>query len=98
MYREACVGWRSVFMCPMRGAFFQRTTSAGISDDYWERDTVNEQAYAVPEVQEAFKRKYERNLSRLDEQNGNGKNLLEVGCGSGIFLRVAASRGWNVFG
>ena len=76
------------------GAFFSRTASAASSDEYWEGDPVNTQVYIVPEVREAFRRKYERYLAMLDGLRGSGENLLEVGCGSGIFLGQAAKWGW----
>jgi len=40
---------------------------------------------------------YLRQLSTL-EKVSHGRNILDVGCGIGIFLAVAKSRDWNVFG
>jgi 2-polyprenyl-3-methyl-5-hydroxy-6-metoxy-1,4-benzoquinol methylase len=80
------------------GAFFRRTLSSANSDEYWEGDLVNEQVYALEEVRRAFAKKYAWYLTRLDHIPGLVKNLLEVGCGSGIFLEVAAKRGWKVHG
>ncbi|BAZ87855.1 class I SAM-dependent methyltransferase [Dolichospermum compactum] len=47
----------------------------------------------VAEMQDS----YLRQLSTL-EKVSHGRNILDVGCGIGIFLAVAKSRDWNVFG
>jgi 2-polyprenyl-3-methyl-5-hydroxy-6-metoxy-1,4-benzoquinol methylase len=80
------------------GSFFSRTVVAANSDEYWEEDPVNKQVYIVPEVREAFQKKYERYLAMLDGLRGSGTNLLEVGCGAGIFLAHAAKWGWVGYG
>lgn len=89
------------FTCVQCGAgYFYPTTLDPAVDDYWEGDPVNKRVYTIPEVRAAFARKYERYLVLLDEtswRNGK-KNLLEVGCGSGIFLEPASRHGWLVHG
>jgi 2-polyprenyl-3-methyl-5-hydroxy-6-metoxy-1,4-benzoquinol methylase len=72
--------------------------SDNVSDEYWEGDKVNEQIYTVPEVRHAFARKFERHLKMLERSRNGANNLLEVGCGSGIFLETASKRGWRVHG
>jgi SAM-dependent methyltransferase len=42
-------------------------------------------------------RKYEALLARLEAFRGQGR-MLEVGCGQGLFLQHARSRGWSVRG
>jgi len=80
------------------GGYFQRFASQYAHDDYWEGDTVNERIYTVPEVRRAFTRKFERHLKILERSRNGTKNLLEVGCGSGIFLETASKHGWKVHG
>ncbi len=80
------------------GAIFRRTISSATSDEYWEGDAVNEKVYTIPEVRRAFAQKYERYLTLFNNGNGAGSRLLEIGCGSGIFLEAALRHGWVVHG
>jgi 2-polyprenyl-3-methyl-5-hydroxy-6-metoxy-1,4-benzoquinol methylase len=80
------------------GAYFSRQIADDTADDYWEGDLANQKIYDVPEVRAAFAKKFGRYLKLLDAGNGSAKNLLEVGCGSGIFLQEASRKGWNVVG
>ena len=84
------------------GSYFHRTRPATSSDEYWTSDTVNETVYTVPEVRRAFTQKYDRYLSLIERgegpANGKERKLLEIGCGSGIFLETASCYGWLVHG
>src|SRR2546425_282551 len=80
------------------GGIFQRAQSDPALDEYWESDPVNEEVYTIAEVRAAFTRKYERYLACLRNGASGKKALLEVGCGSGIFLEVALRHGWSVYG
>lgn len=80
-----------------KGAYFQRRPSASV-DEYWEGDAVNGEVYSRPEVRVGFARKYARYLDLLDQMELPGRSLLEVGCGSGIFLQLASQRGWVAHG
>jgi len=82
--------------CPMCGSMFV--------DPYPGREL--NQAFQGPEavqrlVTEDDKRReyFQRRLDRLEDRLGTANaeaRLLEVGCGSGIFLQEAWSRGWRV--
>lgn len=84
------------------GSFFHRLLPTMSADEYWMSDSVNEDVYTIPDVRRAFAGKYDRYLAliaRADVRaNGGGKRLLEIGCGSGIFLETAARQGWTVSG
>ena len=80
------------------GSYFQRSVSTSASDEYWEGDAVNEKVYTVPAVRSAFVQKYEKYLALLDRPNNSARNLLEIGCGTGIFLETASRHGWVVHG
>ena len=80
------------------GAIFQRAQSDRAPEEFWEDDPVNERIYSIPEVRAAFTRKYERYLACLSNGASGKKALLEIGCGSGIFLEAALRHGWSVYG
>jgi 2-polyprenyl-3-methyl-5-hydroxy-6-metoxy-1,4-benzoquinol methylase len=82
-----------------KGGYFHRQLEEVDPGEYWENDQVNEQVYMIDAVREAFGRKYERYLRRLKVPQGEARPLmLEVGCGSGIFLDAAARFKWDVHG
>jgi 2-polyprenyl-3-methyl-5-hydroxy-6-metoxy-1,4-benzoquinol methylase len=89
-----------VFRCTTcKGAYFHRQCEEVDPGEYWENDPVNEQVYMIDTVREAFGRKYERYLRRLRMPfNGAKPRVLEVGCGSGIFLNAATRFRWDVHG
>lgn len=39
-----------------------------------------------------------RKLKLINEVSGSGKSLLDVGCGTGDFLQIAATSGWKISG
>ena len=39
-----------------------------------------------------------RKLKLINSFSSKGKKLLDFGCGTGDFLKVAKKNGWNVFG
>jgi 2-polyprenyl-3-methyl-5-hydroxy-6-metoxy-1,4-benzoquinol methylase len=51
----------------------------------------------VTELPELTKKRYAVLLDRFEEFR-SANNLLDVGCGNGLFLLEAKKRGWNVFG
>jgi 2-polyprenyl-3-methyl-5-hydroxy-6-metoxy-1,4-benzoquinol methylase len=51
----------------------------------------------VTELPELTKKRYAALLDRFEEFRGSS-NILDVGCGNGLFLIEAKERGWNVFG
>ncbi len=55
-------------------------------------DSDAESLRKVPRYQ-----RFEQALGVLDREVGVGK-LLDVGCGAGTFMAIAASRGWDVYG
>jgi 2-polyprenyl-3-methyl-5-hydroxy-6-metoxy-1,4-benzoquinol methylase len=80
------------------GAYFQKTNRHSDKEDYWEGDLVNEAVYRYEDVRSGFRRKFIHYLRQLEPPHVRRKNLLEVGCGSGIFLAEAFRRGWTVYG
>ena len=81
------------------GSYFQRQHEEVDPGEYWESDQVNEQVYTIDTVRGAFGLKYERYLRRLRMPvNGAKPRMLEVGCGSGIFLDAATRFEWDVHG
>lgn len=57
---------------------------------YYEYDTLNPGTKTYRDYKEA--------LEKLNALNSTGRELLEVGCGAGGFLEVAAKNGWSVTG
>jgi 2-polyprenyl-3-methyl-5-hydroxy-6-metoxy-1,4-benzoquinol methylase len=51
----------------------------------------------VTELPELTKKRYAAILNRFEEFRSSS-NILDVGCGNGLFLLEAKKRGWNVFG
>ena len=58
-------------------------------------DSIGFHDYASLEA--ARRRMYTRHLSRIEAQVTRG-HILDVGCATGDFLKVARSRGWHVYG
>lgn len=52
---------------------------------------------AVTELSPVTAKRYNELLDRFEPYRKTGR-LIDVGCGSGLFLRVAAQRGWEVHG
>ena len=50
---------------------------------------------AVTELTEITRKRYLELLDRFEPFRKTNK-LIDVGCGSGLFLQVAAERGWGV--
>jgi 2-polyprenyl-3-methyl-5-hydroxy-6-metoxy-1,4-benzoquinol methylase len=48
-------------------------------------------------LEPARRRMYGRHLMKIESEIGTGR-ILDVGCATGDFLRVARDRGWKVFG
>lgn len=48
-------------------------------------------------LEPARKKMFARHLARIEAERGAG-TILDVGCANGDFLKVARSRGWEVFG
>ena len=81
------------------GTYFRRLREEVDPGEYWESDQVNEHVYTIDAVRDAFTLKYKRYLRQLRAPvNGTKPHMLEVGCGSGIFLDVATQFGWDVHG
>lgn len=52
---------------------------------------------AVSVLSPVTAKRYHELLDRFEAYRSHGR-LIDVGCGSGLFLRVAAERGWDVHG
>lgn len=83
-----------VAKCPSYGMAWSVGTFSDkiIEDDfgYWGQDT-----YVMYELQ--FRKEAENRLA-LISRFINGKSILDIGCGVGIFLEVAEQQGWKVSG
>jgi SAM-dependent methyltransferase len=51
----------------------------------------------IEQLSPITKKRYEELLDRFEPFRMSGR-LIDVGCGAGLFLRVAAERGWEVHG
>lgn len=52
-----------------------------------------------PQLESARQRLYERVIAQIEKIRGGKKGkILDVGCGGGHFMKLAADRGWQVFG
>jgi 2-polyprenyl-3-methyl-5-hydroxy-6-metoxy-1,4-benzoquinol methylase len=58
-------------------------------------DSIGFRDYAS--LEGARRRMYDRHLSRIEQEVQPGR-ILDVGCATGDFLKVARSRGWDVLG
>ncbi|MDP2924023.1 MAG: methyltransferase domain-containing protein [Candidatus Omnitrophota bacterium] len=45
-----------------------------------------------------FKLYVDRRLKEILKHNTRGRNILDIGCGTGYFLKMAKEAGWNAFG
>jgi len=78
---------------------------AGCGTGYWTTRWTGEQSlshyagyYGRPvQYDPLTERRYEALLARI-EQGRSGRRLLDIGCGAGHFLAVAAGRGWQATG
>ncbi len=66
------------------------------NDLYW--DEVNKKIYVNPAVLKEFKKKHDKYLADIKKIKIPNMRLLDVGCGSGIFLMNAKRHGFNVSG
>jgi len=65
-------------------------------DSYW-RWKNQEEVYLEEDIQKEFYKDFISYFSQI-ERYAKGKKLLDVGCGIGIFLKVARDRNWDCFG
>jgi 2-polyprenyl-3-methyl-5-hydroxy-6-metoxy-1,4-benzoquinol methylase len=92
-------GGGGIFGCSCcGGAYFEQDGRRSTVEDYWGDDLVNNAVYSSEVVQSAFRRKFDRYLRQLDRLDSGRKALLEIGCGSGLFLAEAVRHGWTVHG
>ncbi|MFH1850496.1 MAG: class I SAM-dependent methyltransferase [archaeon] len=70
------------------------------SRDYFKRDYSCLKGYSIEDERKKDYGKKERYAKLIDTLGslGKSKNLLEIGCSSGIFLEIAKGKGWNVTG
>lgn len=87
-----------LFKCCECGLRFLRSdTYETLPDDhYW--DEVNRQIYAMPAVVGEFERKHLRLLSKVRRRPLPNNRILDVGSGSGIFVRNSRAAGFNAEG
>jgi len=90
-----CTGCGVVFVDPFPD---QQRVSELYDDAYFQRDYsfgIVEGDYLASEV--VRESEYRRILSRIARLTA-GRNLLEVGCAAGAFLKEARAQGWNAVG
>jgi len=90
-----CSGCKVVCVDPFPD---EKRVAALYDDKYFEKDYsfgIVDGDYLASEV--ARESEYRRILSRIARLTP-GRNMLEVGCAAGAFLKEASSQGWNVTG
>lgn len=67
------------------------------TDEDWYTDPAKIAPNFLLSCRDAMAPTFERQIAEI-ERLVNGRSILDVGCGLGIFLSVAAARGWRVLG
>lgn len=84
-----------VYRCSLCGcAFFP---DRQIEPDYW-KATGQETSYAADETTSAFSLMHEYALAEITTATPAKGSLLDVGCGDGLFLKLAHEQGWKAEG
>lgn len=85
--------------CPGCGLEFQspRPPFERLAEIVYARE-YGDLADTAAEVTPEKRARYQRQLDRMERFLGRRGSLLEVGCGAGAFLRLAAERGWAIAG
>jgi len=90
----------NVFSCGKCGMVFLKRGSEekefARQDLYW-KGNAQEDIYSDRDVERAFYKTFTRYLADI-ESCVLGRRLLDIGCGTGIFLQVARDRGWDCCG
>lgn len=66
------------------------------TDGYYERDEAR-YIDVSPKMREIWMRRLHL-IEKMKRSSTDGRQLLDVGCGTGVFLSVAQERGWEVAG
>ncbi|MCL4267170.1 MAG: methyltransferase domain-containing protein [Anaerolineae bacterium] len=67
------------------------------SDDYYEK-YQSRYIEVSPKQREIWMRRLRVIEGMTDDRTGSERCLLDIGCGTGVFLTIAQSSGWNVSG
>lgn len=86
-----CLDCTLMFLNPM---FSDQELAAFYPDDYY----AYQDHFASHPVKEAIKRLLGLTIGTRDPQFARPGNILDVGCGSGWFLRRMRDQGWKTFG
>lgn len=65
-------------------------------DKYWDNNKQKE-IYTDNKIEVNFERDFEKKIKLINSITEKGR-LLDIGCGTGQFLRVARKEGWDVYG
>lgn len=65
-------------------------------DKYWD-NTKQKEIYTDNKIEVNFEKDFQKKLKLIKSVSEKGK-LLDIGCGTGQFLRVARKEGWDVYG
>lgn len=91
------IGKKKMYKCRNCGLFFQRANASGGTNkkmiEHYQKDDPHLNV-AVSKVG-FFNSALEYLSSRIEN---NDRTLLDIGCGFGYFLRIAAKKGWQTFG
>jgi 2-polyprenyl-3-methyl-5-hydroxy-6-metoxy-1,4-benzoquinol methylase len=92
-FGEDVISCNTCSLCYLKKAVRPRTEN----DNNWYQEVRDLQPENVDHIVDQMKDAYIRQLNILENLTTD-KKILDVGCGLGIFLAVAKSKDWNVYG
>lgn len=94
---QSLLSRRNIFKCTGCGIVSLENYSAKKLDDTYWNNSQHIAVYEDPQIQIEASKEFIQRLKIIEEIIPKGR-ILDIGCGIGVFLRIARQNGWNANG